>query len=49
LPFRYLLKATLIAMPILMGLQGLAEMGRSILVLAGQGHLLEEDMTEHPL
>ena len=49
LPFRYLLKATLIAMPVLMGLQGLAEMGRSILVLTGQGHLLEEDMTEHPL
>lgn len=49
LDFRYILKATLIAMPTLLVLQGLAELARNLLVLAGRGHLLEEDVTEHTL
>ena len=47
IPYRYVLKSALIAMPVLMILQGIAELGRCILVLQGQGHLLEEDVTEH--
>lgn len=47
IPYRYILKSALIAMPVLMILQGIAELGRCILVLQGQGHLLEEDVTEH--
>lgn len=47
LPYRYILKSALIAMPTLMTLQAFAELGRCVLVLTGQGHLLEEDVTEH--
>ena len=47
IPYRYVLKSALIAMPVLVILQGIAELGRCILVLQGQGHLLEEDVTEH--
>ena len=39
----------LVVMPTLMILQGIAELGRCILVLTGQGHLLEEDVSEHPV
>ncbi|WP_136680754.1 TRAP transporter small permease subunit [Neptunomonas sp. XY-337] len=49
LDFRYLLKSALVVMPTLMILQGVAELGRCILVLTGQGHLLEEDVSEHPV
>lgn len=47
--YRYILKSALIAMPILMVLQGIAELFRCILVLSGQGHLLEENVTEHAI
>ncbi len=47
IPYRYILKSALIVMPVLMILQGLAELGRCILVLKDQGHLLEEVVTEH--
>ena len=47
LPYRYILKSGLIAMPVLVTLQGIAELARCVLVLTGQGHLLEEDVTEH--
>ena len=46
----YILKTSLIAMPVLMILQGIAELLRNLLVLTGQGHLLEiDDAQEHPL
>ncbi|MDO6562420.1 TRAP transporter small permease subunit [Amphritea sp. 1_MG-2023] len=45
----YLLKTSLLVMPVLMILQGIAELGRNILVLAGQAHLIEEDSQEHPV
>ncbi len=48
IPFRYVLKTTLIVMPIMMIMQGLAELGRCLLVLSGQGHLLPTD-EEHGL
>lgn len=48
LPFRYLLKSVLLAMPALMILQGIAELGRSILILQGKAHLLEQH-EEHAL
>ncbi|WP_028468180.1 TRAP transporter small permease subunit [Neptunomonas japonica] len=47
LDFRYILKTALIAMPVLIILQGISELCRCILVLTGQGHLLEEDVSEH--
>lgn len=47
LEFRYILKSALILMPVLVFLQGLAELGRCALVLMDKGHLLEEDVTEH--
>ncbi|WP_075174069.1 TRAP transporter small permease subunit [Neptunomonas phycophila] len=49
IPYRYLLKTTLIVMPALIVLQGIAELGRSALVLRGESHLIEESVTEHPL
>jgi len=49
IPYRYILKASLIIMPTLMILQGISELGRCALVLRGESHLLEEDVTEHPL
>ncbi|NVK41255.1 MAG: TRAP transporter small permease subunit [Oceanospirillaceae bacterium] len=48
LPFRYILKSSMIAMPIMMILQGIAELGRCLLVLAGQAHLPPEE-EEHAL
>lgn len=45
----YLLKTTLLLMPVLMILQGAAELGRNILVLTGQAHLTEVDSQEHPI
>ncbi len=45
----YILKASLIVMPVLMILQGLAELMRNLLVLTGDGHLLKTDDLEHPL
>lgn len=45
----FILKTSLILMPTLMILQGIAELLRSILVLTGQGHLLEVDPQEHQL
>ncbi len=45
----YLLKTSLILMPVLMILQGIAELLRNLLVLTGQGHLLEVDAQEHSL
>jgi len=45
----FILKTSLIVMPVFMILQGIAELLRSILVLTGQGHLLEVDPQEHPL
>ncbi len=43
LPFRYILKTALLLMPAMIILQGIAELLRSILVLTGKGHLLEEE------
>lgn len=43
LPFRYLLKSALLLMPALMLLQGLAELLRSVLVLTGKTHLVQEE------
>ncbi|MBE9399591.1 TRAP transporter small permease subunit [Pontibacterium sp. N1Y112] len=43
IPFRYILKTSLLLMPAMMMLQGIGEILRSILVLTGQGHLLEEE------
>ncbi|WP_027858373.1 TRAP transporter small permease subunit [Marinobacterium jannaschii] len=48
LDFRYLLKSALLAMPMLMILQGIAELLRNYLVLTGRGHLLHEE-EEHAL
>lgn len=48
LPFRYILKSALIAMPVMMILQGIADIGRCILTLNGQGHLKPEE-EEHAL
>lgn len=48
LEYRYILKSAIIAMPVLIILQGIAELIRSILVLTGQGHLLKQD-EEHAL
>ena len=48
IPFRYLLKSMLIVMPVMMIMQGLADLGRCLLVLSGQGHLLPAD-EEHGL
>ncbi len=48
LNFRYILKSSLLLMPALMILQGIAELLRNILVLTGQGHLLAEEK-EHAL
>ncbi|MFC6670643.1 TRAP transporter small permease subunit [Marinobacterium aestuariivivens] len=48
IPYRYVLKSTLIAMPIMMIMQGLADLGRCLLVLSGQGHLNPEE-EEHGL
>ena len=48
LEFRYILKSALIAMPILVILQGIAELIRSILILSGKEHLLKQD-EEHAL
>jgi TRAP-type mannitol/chloroaromatic compound transport system permease small subunit len=48
IPYRYLLKSTLIVMPIMMIMQGIADLGRCLLVLNGQGHLLPTD-EEHGL
>ena len=45
----YILKTSLIVMPLLMILQGIAELLRNFLVLGGHGHLLETDIQEHPL
>lgn len=45
----YLLKTSLLVMPILMVLQGIAELGRNILVLSGHEHLPEVDSQEHPI
>ncbi len=45
----FILKTSLLVMPVLMILQGLAELMRSLLVLTGDGHLLETDDLEHPL
>jgi len=43
LPFRYILKSTLLLMPAMIILQGIGEILRSILVLTNQGHLLQEE------
>ncbi len=48
LEYRYILKGAIIAMPVLIMLQGVAELIRSILVLSGQEHLLKPD-EEHAL
>jgi len=48
LDFRYVLKGAIVAMPVLIMLQGLAELIRCILVLTGQEHLLKPD-EEHAL
>ncbi|MBY4676545.1 TRAP transporter small permease subunit [Marinobacterium sp. CAU 1594] len=48
LEYRYLLKTSLLLMPALMILQGIAELIRNFLVLTGQGHLLKPD-EEHAL
>lgn len=45
----FILKSCLVVMPILMLLQGLAELLRNLLVLTGDGHLLKNDDLEHPL
>ncbi|MEH6576189.1 MAG: TRAP transporter small permease subunit [Amphritea sp.] len=45
----YILKTSLILMPILMILQGIAELLRNIMVITGQAHLLEVDSQEHPV
>lgn len=46
----YILKTSLIVMPLLMILQGISELLRNLLVLTGQGHLLKiDDAQEHPL
>jgi len=48
IPYRYVLKSTLIVMPCMMILQGIADFGRCLLVLCGHGHLLPTD-EEHGL
>lgn len=48
LPYRYVLKSALLAMPALMILQGIGELLRSLLVLFGGGHLLPAE-EEHAL
>lgn len=48
LEYRYVLKGAIIAMPVLIMLQGVAELIRSILVISGQEHLLKPD-EEHAL
>ena len=48
LDFRYVLKGAIIAMPVLIILQGIAELIRSVLILAGKEHLLKQD-EEHAL
>ncbi|MCV6590718.1 MAG: TRAP transporter small permease subunit [Marinobacterium sp.] len=48
LDFRYILKGAIIAMPVIIILQGIAELIRSILILAGKEHLLKQD-EEHAL
>ncbi|MBR9868552.1 MAG: TRAP transporter small permease subunit [Oceanospirillales bacterium] len=46
----YILKTSLLLMPVLMILQGIAELLRNILVLAGLEHLTKADIQEeHPL
>lgn len=45
----YLLKTSLLLMPLLMILQGIAELLRNIMVLTGQEHLAETDIQERPL
>jgi len=48
LEYRYVLKGAIVAMPVLIMLQGVAELIRSILVIGGQEHLLKPD-EEHAL
>lgn len=43
IPLRYVLKTSLLLMPAMIILQGIGEVLRSILVLTGKGHLLEEE------
>lgn len=45
----YLLKTSLLVMPLLMILQGIAELLRNLMVLTGQEHLPEIDIQERPL
>lgn len=45
----FILKTSLIVMPMLMILQGIAELLRNFLVLGGHAHLLEVDSQEHPV
>ncbi|WP_373290887.1 TRAP transporter small permease subunit [Marinobacterium nitratireducens] len=48
IPYRYVLKSTLIAMPVMMILQGIADLARCLLVIAGKAHFNPEE-EEHGL
>ncbi len=45
----YVLKTSLLLMPLLMILQGISELLRNIMVLTGQEHLSDTDIQERPL
>lgn len=47
LEYRYLLKSALVLMPILVMIQGVAELIRDVLTLKGEAHLVDEE--EHAL
>lgn len=47
LEYRYLLKSALVLMPILVMIQGIAELIRDVLTLKGEAHLVDEE--EHAL
>ncbi|MFP8966746.1 TRAP transporter small permease subunit [Pokkaliibacter sp. CJK22405] len=42
IPYRYVLKGTLLLMPVLVILQGIGELLRDLLVIAGKTHLVDE-------
>ncbi|WP_290696924.1 TRAP transporter small permease subunit [Amphritea sp.] len=45
----FILKTSLLLMPLMMALQGIAELLRNLMVLTGQEHLTETDIQERPL
>lgn len=47
--YLYVLKSSIIIMPIMVILQGISELARCILTICNHGHLCQEDILEHPL